>query len=200
MEVRLSALRTSRTLLPRNFIILMFLLLISVRGCVNTWQILCTPSPPSPGPVMKLAKSTCSLFFVCDSSKFLVSYLVLAIWRFVLLTCCCNLNGGNCTSTPQSGVLFIHVESAMSKRSGLYKQVLASVQQFSAWGNTVFKLISFCYDRYSFWAKVNIIFSRNFVPNVSCSDKQLLTSSLVTLKVHFIHPEEILLNAPINLQ
>jgi hypothetical protein len=34
MAVRLSALRTSRTLLPRNIIILMFLVLISVRGWV----------------------------------------------------------------------------------------------------------------------------------------------------------------------
>jgi hypothetical protein len=35
MAVRLSALRISRTLLPRNIIILMFLVLISVRGWVN---------------------------------------------------------------------------------------------------------------------------------------------------------------------
>jgi hypothetical protein len=32
MAVRLSALRTSRTLLPRNILIFMFLVLISVRG------------------------------------------------------------------------------------------------------------------------------------------------------------------------
>jgi hypothetical protein len=35
MAVRLSALRTRLTLLPRNIIIFMFLLLISVRGWVN---------------------------------------------------------------------------------------------------------------------------------------------------------------------
>jgi hypothetical protein len=35
MVVRLSALRTRRTLLPTNIIILMFLVLISVRGWVN---------------------------------------------------------------------------------------------------------------------------------------------------------------------
>jgi hypothetical protein len=39
MAVRLSALRTSLTLLPRNIIILMFLVFISVRGTNNIRRV-----------------------------------------------------------------------------------------------------------------------------------------------------------------
>jgi hypothetical protein len=42
MAARLSALRTGRTLLPRNIIIFLFLVLISVRGwklLLNSWYI-----------------------------------------------------------------------------------------------------------------------------------------------------------------
>jgi hypothetical protein len=43
MAVRLSVLRTSRTLLPRNIIILMFLVLISLLGGIpvpTAWRVL----------------------------------------------------------------------------------------------------------------------------------------------------------------
>jgi hypothetical protein len=40
MAVRLSALRTGHTLLPRNIIILMLLVLISVIGRINPWTMM----------------------------------------------------------------------------------------------------------------------------------------------------------------